>query len=79
MGWYIDQNAVCPFYRREESSEIRKIHCDGFDDVTAIAVWFKTKVAKRMHKRRFCQSVRGCRDCPMYQAIEKKYEENDYE
>ena len=77
MKYYKDINVVCPFYSREESSETRKIHCDGYKEGTHIHLHFNTKELKKLHKNKYCKSITGYKSCPLYPAIMRKYKEGN--
>lgn len=76
MKSYIDSNIVCPFYAFDGD---QKIHCEGFNDRTRIQLAFANSEARREHKKAFCKSMEGCKDCPLYTIINRQYEEKGYE
>lgn len=73
---YIDANIVCPFYGFDGD---QKIHCEGFSKSTRIQLAFASKEARREHKKAYCKSMEGCKECPLYAVIIKQYEEEGYE
>ena len=77
MKTYTDKNIVCPFYTREEPSNVaRKIHCEGYKKGNHIHMCFDTIELKKAHKNDFCKNSKGYTKCPLYPVILKRYEED---
>ena len=58
MKTYTDKNIVCPFYTREEPSNVaRKIHCEGYKKGNHIHMCFDTIELKKAHKNDFCKQT----------------------
>ena len=79
IKYYRDQSVACPFYSREESLVIRKIHCEGYAVGNHIHVCFDSKELIKAHKNKFCKKASGHKKCPLYQIIAKKYQEEKNE
>lgn len=65
----IDAEAKCPFYFSETGHGIR---CEGICTPTMVSV-FAAEKDKRRHEERFCVSMLGYPDCPVYRALALKY------
>lgn len=72
---YADPRVVCPFYKREESNKIRKIHCEGFCEGVHIHIYFDNKEVKKDHKKNMCKS--NYKECPIYKAVDYSIREED--
>ena len=72
MSNFGDKYVACPFYFKQEG---RKLYCDGFAKGVYIHLSFKTNTVLERHKARHCHSIGGCKKCPIYPLIEKRYEE----
>ena len=72
MKHYVSKYAACPFYSQEEP---KKIHCEGFDKSCRIQVSFEDRGGIQRHKRLYCYTVSGYKQCPLYPVIAKQYEE----
>lgn len=73
---YIDPYVVCPLYSHEESSEVRKIYCEGYKKGVYAHLYFKTKGLKKAHKTNFCKN-QNYHKCPLYQGNSGYRKEND--
>lgn len=65
---YTDPYVICPFYSYEESSTVRKIHCEGYKKGVYLHLYFKTKELKNAHKKSFCKSSESYQNCPLCKA-----------
>lgn len=72
MSDFRDKYVKCPFY---VSQDTKKIHCEGFTNDTYLHVAFATKELKDFHVEKRCNSLFGYLKCPLYSAIEKRFEE----
>lgn len=72
MSNYADKYVACPFYFKQEG---RKLYCDGFRKGVHIHLSFSTTSLLDIHKTRHCNSIAGCKKCPIYPLINKQYEE----
>lgn len=66
---YVDAFVVCPLYIREESNEIRKIHCEGYHKGVYMQMYFRKKEQKRVHKKKYCKSLEGHKECPVFKGV----------
>lgn len=74
MKNYMDSGVVCPFYSQEEPL---KLHCEGFSKCTRLQTFFENRVNKKAHKDKYCNNLRGYKQCPLYPVIEKQYKGGD--
>lgn len=74
MKYYQSTVIVCPFYNQETAL---KIYCDGISSHCSTQVSFDFKFHKEAHERQFCKELHLYTSCPIYQAINKQYEENE--
>ena len=65
-----DRDAVCPYFI---SHMKQSIHCEGPIPDSRVTVTFENEKKKELHYQVFC--CRRCAFCEMYQAAQKKYEE----
>lgn len=73
MQHYVDKNAVCPFYTKQEGL---RVYCEGFCRDNSLNVVFRRNIDMDEHKTHFCCNINGYRKCPLYPVIEKQYEDN---
>lgn len=73
MSNFGDKYVACPFYFKQEG---RKLYCDGFEQGVRIHLSFGTNSLMNRHKARYCHSIVGCKKCPIYPIINKRYEED---
>ena len=73
MNYYVSCTTVCPFAIKEEC---QKLHCEGIQKGSMIHLWFSTKEALTNHREKYCTQIKGYSSCPIFQAINKQYEEN---
>lgn len=76
MKHYQSSVIVCPFYNQETAL---KIYCDGINTHCSTQVSFVEKLHKESHEKQFCKELHKYNSCPIYQAINKQYEENEDE
>ena len=65
---YIDPYVVCPYYSLDESGKVKKLHCKGYKDGVFMQMIFKTKEAKKDHKKCFCNNIKNYENCPLYRG-----------
>lgn len=70
MKRYCSPEALCPFYRSEDS---QKIYCEGIGEGNAIHLAFGSKTHLKIHKDSYCDSEYG--ECPIAKMLNKKYED----
>lgn len=74
MQHYCDKYVLCPFYKQDDGV---RLLCEGIGKGNSIQVSFETKELLKAHKRKFCYCIAKHRQCPLYPAINKKYEEEE--
>ena len=63
---YLTYNAVrvvCPFYNGEDKLDVR---CEGLQRGATLVNHFPTPRRKQGYMDSFCQSLEGCRQCPIH-------------
>lgn len=68
---YGTQDCLCPFFRADEA---KTIGCEGVFPNSNGAYSFRTKIEKEQIAKQYCKSW-NFRNCPAYEAINKKYED----
>ena len=68
------KSAVCPFF---QAATTVGLTCEGFDKVTSMRLRFDSKESMKAHTWRFCTSMNGYTNCPLYPVIMKQYKEDD--
>ena len=76
---YVDPNVVCPYYSYDETSTVRKIHCEGYKKGVYVHLFFQTKGMKKHHKKCFCNNQDAYQKCPLYRGNLEYLEENNDE
>jgi len=66
---YASVNVKCPFYLSEEE---KKIHCEGLEKGSRIALEFRGKQYKENVKEKYCNG--DFEKCKLYKPINDKYE-----
>lgn len=61
----------CPYYRREERKQEKKIVCEGCVDNTSIHQIFVSVLELKQHKDRYCMC--DYNKCPIAQMLNQKY------
>lgn len=74
---YTDPYIACPFYAYEESSQTRKLHCEGYRKGVHLHIYFASKELKKVHKMKFCK--KDYQNCPLYHTHSTNYQEEDDE
>lgn len=63
-------DAVCPFYKTEDSI---RIVCEGVSPRSTSNNVFNSSKGKDRYKESHCNSMSGCYECILFQALIKKY------
>lgn len=74
MQGYVAKEVVCPFYKQEEATKIR---CEGFSRSCSLQTSFSCREKLIGHKKRYCNSMEGYTECPLYPAIYGQYGEDN--
>lgn len=64
---YDDVRAKCPYYAGSTATEVR---CEGIEKGCCLIVRFRGKVERNGFRTRYCDSIRGFRQCPLKKAHE---------
>lgn len=70
------KNVKCPFYHNHDAN---RIVCEGLYKGNTINLVFESQTDRRKHMYDVCNSIFGCRDCPIHMMLDQKYEEYTYE
>lgn len=71
---YESKDVVCPFYKYEKGG---RLFCEGLYKSGSVCQTFGGNESKMAHKLRFCMDFEGYPTCPLYIAINGKYEVKD--
>lgn len=77
MQNYVSKEVMCPFYKQEElgkGQKPTKIRCEGFCKTCSLQISFGRREQLIMHKERYCNSIEGYTECPLFSVINKQYE-----
>ena len=69
MKHNVSASAKCPYYKCEERSEI---FCRGPMDQTSLHLAFAIPFEKKEYMRDYCKNMFGCKQCLIYQVMEKR-------
>lgn len=69
---WVDKFAKCPFYKR---TDLNRIVCEGIHSGTTIHLVHESQIEKKRHMSAHCNSIEGCRRCPIHSLLERMYEE----
>ena len=72
MSDFDETRAVCPFYRSRKG---RNISCEGIGFGFETTLKFDSGARIRKHIFMYCRSITGYPSCPLYKAINQKYQE----
>lgn len=64
-----DPIVKCPFYSWEEG---KKLCCEGVNACSSVQITFTNKEQRRAYEKMRCKMA--WRECPLAQALEKKWE-----
>lgn len=67
-----DKFVKCPFYCKSNPG---RIICEGFMDGNNINVTFGDRGEKMRYMKEKCESIEGCRRCPIHALLERMYDE----
>jgi len=67
MKHMINSNAICPFYKHEDS---QMIYCDGVQDGSVIHLAFSNKTNALEYKKTFCRNK--CEKCKIYSMLDRE-------
>lgn len=70
---YAAKFVECPFYHRHETN---KIVCEGLCEGNTINLVYESQADRKLYMKENCNSILGCRDCPIYIMLDSKYEED---
>jgi hypothetical protein len=65
----------CPFYRNHDAN---RIVCEGLAKGNTINLVYESQAEKSAYMKEVCDSLLGCRDCPIHIMLDQKYEEDGY-
>lgn len=68
---FVRKEVVCPFYKCETDA---KIWCEGCSRGTTIQLVFSREDLRKAFLNRHCKSFDGYPRCPLFDAINSKYE-----
>lgn len=64
----------CPYYRNHDSN---RIVCEGLCHGNTINLVYESQTDKKRYMENRCNSILGCRDCPVHRLLDQMYEEGD--
>lgn len=64
----VHKNAICPFYRHEDS---QVIYCDGIVPDSVIHLAFASRTDARDYKVKYCRCNKGYSECPIAKLLEE--------
>lgn len=67
---WIDKFVQCPFYKRTDSN---RIVCEGISEKSTISIAYEDNKEKVEYMRSRCESIEGCRRCPIHSLLERWY------
>ena len=72
---YVDVDAACPFYQGVSTNKYSSVICEGLvPGSVGTKVQFKNAAKRDSFKAVYCDSINGCKECPLAQALKEKYE-----
>ena len=69
---YESKFVKCPFYRKYDTN---RIVCEGLAEGNTINLCYESPSDRRKYMKEVCESLLGCRDCPIHILLVQKYEE----
>jgi hypothetical protein len=69
---WVDKFVKCPFYRKTDTN---RIACEGFSKGNTINLVYESQADKKQYMKERCESIEGCRRCPIYSLLERMYNE----
>ena len=74
MSSYESPNAVCPYYKRHSrSTDNYRVYCEGADGSDTISHNFHDSKARFKFTDKYCNDLKGCKDCVIHRALNLKY------
>ena len=70
MSMYVSKYVVCPYYRKHSDN---RICCEGTNDNNTINLVFEDSRIQKEYGIRYCNDIKGCEDCMIYQMLDLKY------
>lgn len=61
----------CPFYRNHDAN---RIVCEGLCEGNTINLVYESGADRRRYMKDVCNSILGCRDCPVYILLDGLYD-----
>ena len=63
----------CPYFKKHDAI---RIVCEGLKDGNTIHLVYETPAERKSYMEGSCNSIFGCRDCPIHMMLDQKYEED---
>ena len=70
------RDVKCPYYHNNDAN---RIVCEGLSDGNTINLVYVSQADRKKYMKDVCNSILGCRDCPIHMLLDQKYEECTYE
>ena len=78
MAHYESMYVVCPFYRRNDTTNsVHRICCEGVDTSNTLNLVFASQAKMHEYVVRYCNSVENHKRCMICQMLTKKWEEQN--
>lgn len=61
----------CPFYHNHDAN---RIVCEGLCEGNTINLVYESQIDRKEYMAENCNSIEGCRFCPIYQLLDSLYE-----
>lgn len=71
---YESKYAVCPYYHRHENN---RICCEGTNATNTLNLVFGDTNSMKAYSKRYCNDLERCKRCMIYQALDRKYKEQE--
>lgn len=71
---YESKYAVCPYYHRHENN---RICCEGTNDTNTLNLVFGDTNSMKAYSKRYCNDLERYKRCMIYQALDRKYKEQE--
>lgn len=66
----------CPYYKKHDAI---RVVCEGIFETNTLHLVFLSAEDRKQWMGEQCDSILGCRDCPIHMLLDQKYEECTYE
>lgn len=75
MSHWESEYVTCPYYHRHENTkdDVFQISCEGVDNAASLVIKFSTANGRAKYADEYCNSLKGCKQCVMHQALNIKY------